>query len=105
MRAVYRLARIAALLALAAVILWTVVLQLVSETTGAAVGAMLHAAQTISFLAFVGGTVIALVNLWQVFSKKATWSARIFAVLLLAAFGYMLWIALHYHLIGLSGEY
>jgi len=102
---VYRLARIAALLALVAVILWTVVLQLVSETTGAAVGAMLHAAQAISFLAFVGGTVIALVNLWLVFSKKATWPARIFAVLLLAAFGYMLWMALHYHLIGLSGEY
>jgi CubicO group peptidase (beta-lactamase class C family) len=102
---VYRLGRIAALLALVAVILWTVVLQLVSETTGAAVGAMLHAAQAISFLAFVGGTVIALVNLWQVFSKKATWSARIFAVLLLAAFAYMLWLALHYHLIGMSGEY
>jgi CubicO group peptidase (beta-lactamase class C family) len=102
---VYRLTRIAALLALAAVILWTVVLQLVSETTGAGVGAMLHAAQAISFLAFVGGTVIALVNLWQVFAKKTTWSARIFAVLLLAAFAYMLWIALHYHLIGLSGEY
>ncbi len=102
---VYRLARVAALLALVAVILWTVVLQLVSETTGAGVGAMLHAAQAISFLAFVGGTLIALVNLWQVFGRKATWSARIFAVLLLAAFAYMLWIALHYHLIGISGEY
>ena len=102
---VYRLARVAALLALAAVILWTVVLQLVSETTGAAVGGMLHLAQTISFLAFVGGTAIALANLWTVWRRKADWSARIFAVLLLAAFAFMLWIAAHYHLIGLSGEY
>ncbi len=102
---VYRLARVAALLALAAVILWTVVLQLVSETTGAAVGAMLHLAQTISFLAFVGGTSIALANLWMVWRRKADWSARLFAVLLLAAFAFMLWIAAHYHLIGMSGEY
>ncbi len=102
---IYRLTRVAALLALAAVILWTVVLQLVSETTGAAVGGMLHLAQTISFVGFAGGTAIAFANLWMVWRRKADWSARIFAVLLLAAFAFMLWIAAHYHLIGMSGEY
>lgn len=102
---VYRLTRVCAWLAIVAVVLWIIVLQLVSATTGAAVAAMLHAAQVVSFLAFVGGTLAALVNLWLVFSKKATWSTRIFAVLVLLAFAFMLWIAAHYHLIGLSGEY
>jgi hypothetical protein len=102
---VYRITRICAWLAIAAVVLWTIVLQLVSETTGSAVAGMLHAAQLVAFLAFAGGTAAALVNLWQVFRRKAPWSARIFAVLLLAAFAFMLWIATHYHLIGVSGQY
>jgi len=90
---------------IAAVVLWAIVIQLVSETTGAAVGGMQHAAQAVSFLAFAGGTAAAPANLWLVFSRKAVWSARIFAVLLLAAFGFMLWIAAHYDLIGVSGQY
>jgi CubicO group peptidase (beta-lactamase class C family) len=102
---VYRLTRVCAVLAFVAVGLWTAVLQMVSETTGAAVGFMLHLAQLVSLLAFAGGAALALVNLVQVFRQKAGWSARIFAVLLLAAFGFMLWIALTYHLIGFSGEY
>ncbi|HEX3406456.1 MAG TPA: serine hydrolase, partial [Caulobacteraceae bacterium] len=101
----YRLTRICAVLAPVAIILWAVVVQLVSETTGAAVGVMLHAAQAVSFLAFAGGTAAALVNLVMVFRKKADLSARLFAVVLLAAFAFMLWIALTYHLIGISGQY
>jgi len=81
------------------------VIQLVSATTGAAVSGWLRAAQAVSFLAFAGGAVLALANLWLVFRRPASLSARIFAVLLLAASGFMLWIALTYHLIGFSGEY
>ena len=102
---VYRVARICAVLAPVAVTLWTVVLQLVSDTTGAAVGLLLHLAQLVSLLAFGGGTLAALANLWQTFRSPASWHARLFAVLLLLAFGYMLWIALRFHLIGVSGEY
>jgi len=102
---VYRLIRLCAVLSLVAVALWTEVINLVSATTGAAVSGWLRAAQIVSFLAFAGGAVLALVNLWLVFRKPASLSARIFAVLLLAASGFMLWIALQYHLIGLSGEY
>jgi hypothetical protein len=102
---VYRLTRVCAVLAFVAVGLWTAVVQMVSETTGAAVGFMLHAAQLVSLLAFAGGAALALANLYLVFRQKAGWSARIFAMLLLAAFAFMLWIALTYHLIGFSGEY
>ena len=102
---VYRLVRLAAVLSLVAVALWAVVIQLVSATTGAAVAGWLRAAQAVSFLAFAGGAALALANLWLVFAKPATLTARLFAVLLLAASGFMLWIALQYHLIGLTGEY
>jgi CubicO group peptidase (beta-lactamase class C family) len=102
---VYRLVRLAAVLALLAVALWAVVIQLVSATTGAAVAGWLRLAQATSFLAFAGGAVLALANLWLVFSRPTSLTARLFAVLLLAASGFMLWIALSYHLIGLSGEY
>jgi CubicO group peptidase (beta-lactamase class C family) len=101
----YRLTRVCAVLAPVAIILWAVVVQLVSETTGAAVGFMLHLAQLVSFLAFAGGALAALVNLVLVFRQKASVSARLFAVVVLAAFAFMLWIALNYHLIGISGQY
>jgi hypothetical protein len=102
---VYRLIRLCAVLSLIAVVLWAVVIQLVSTTTGAAVSATLHMAQAASLLAFAGGAVLALVNLWVVFRERTGLTARIFAVLLVAASGYMLWLALQYHLIGFSGQY
>jgi CubicO group peptidase (beta-lactamase class C family) len=101
----YRATRFCAILAPIAVVLWTVVLQLVSETTGAAVGLLLHAAQLVSLLAFGGGALAALANLWLVVRSPAKWHARLFAALLLAAFAFMLWMALHYHLIGFGSEY
>jgi len=102
---VYRLVRLCAVLSLVAVTLWTVVIQLVSATTGAAAAGWLRAAQASSLLAFAGGAALALANLWLVLRKPASPTARIFAVLLLAASGYMLWLALQYHLIGFSGQY
>ncbi|HUO11863.1 MAG TPA: serine hydrolase domain-containing protein [Caulobacteraceae bacterium] len=101
----YRVTRLCAVLAPAAIVLWTVVLQLVSETTGAGVDLLLHLAQAVSLVAFGGGVLAAVANLWQVFRGPASWHARLFAIVLLAAFGYMLWIALHYHLIGMSSQY
>lgn len=102
---VYRLTRVCAVLSVVAVVLWAMVIQLVSATSGAPVGGLLHTAQAASFLAFAVGTLLALGNLWLVFRSPARWSARIFAIVLTAAFGFMLWIALHYHLIGVSGQY
>jgi CubicO group peptidase (beta-lactamase class C family) len=102
---VYRLVRLCAVLSLVAAGLWATVIELVSATTGDPVGSWLRAAQATSFLAFIGGAALALANLWLVFRERSALSARVFAVLLLAASGFMLWIALQYHLIDLSGEY
>jgi len=102
---VYRLLRLCAALSLVACGLWAIVIQVVSDATGASASGWLHTAQAASFLGFAGGAALALANLWLVFRERAALSARIFAVLLLVASGFMLWIALQFHLIGLSGEY
>jgi CubicO group peptidase (beta-lactamase class C family) len=102
----YRLTRICAVLAVVAVALWTFVLQQVSSTTGNSVDAVLHAAQAASFLAFAVGTAAALWNLWLAFTAAGTaWFPRVLAVLQTVAFVCMLYIALAYHLIGVSGQY
>ncbi len=101
----YRLVRIGAVLSLAAVGLWLTVVQMVSATAGAPVAFWLHMAQAVSFLAFVGGTLAAIWNLWIVWRNKSPWTARLFAILVLVAFVVMLKLAFGYHLIGLSGEY
>ncbi|HEY1562631.1 MAG TPA: serine hydrolase domain-containing protein [Caulobacteraceae bacterium] len=103
--AAYRLVRIGAVLSIVAVGLWLAVVQMVSSTAGAPVAFWLHLAQAISFLAFVGGALAALWNLWIVWRNKSPGTARLFAILLLLAFVVMLKIAFSYHLIGLSGEY
>ena len=101
----YRKVRICAWLVFVALGLWTAVIQLVSETAGAAVAPLLTATQVVSLLAFGGGFLAAAWNLWLTWTGKAGWTARAFSVLALAAFGFTLWIALAYHMIGFSGEY
>ena len=101
----YRLVRICAALAVVAIVLWAVVLQQVSATNGAPVATLLHAAQLLALLAFVGGLAAAVWNIVLVVRTPRAWMAKLFAVLVTAAFAYMLYIALAYHLIGFSGQY
>jgi hypothetical protein len=101
----YRLVRLCAGLGVVAVVLWYAVLEMVSSTGGAPVEPLLHLSQLIALLAYAGGFVAALWNLVLVFRTPASWFARLFGVLLAASFAMMLWIALSYHLIGISGQY
>jgi CubicO group peptidase (beta-lactamase class C family) len=102
----YRLVRLCAGLGVVAVVLWFMVIQLVSSTGGAPVDPLIHLSQALSLLAFAGGFIVALWNLALVLTRPASWFARLYGVLLLlAAFAMMLWIALHYHLIGVSSQY
>jgi CubicO group peptidase (beta-lactamase class C family) len=101
----YRLVRLCAALGVGAIVLWVVVLQAVSSTEGAPVDALLHAAQALSFVAFVGGLAAAIWNLGQTLRTPNPWFARLVAALFLLAFAMMVWIAAAYHLIGVSGEY
>jgi len=100
----YRLLRACAGLGVAAVVLWFVVLQIVSAASAFRVDGLLHLAQAISFIGFAGGTAVAVWNLTLAF-KEGSWLSKLYALLMLAAFGFMLWIGLHYHLIGVSGQF
>jgi hypothetical protein len=66
---------------------------------------LLHTAQALSFVAFAGGLAVCLWNLVLAARTRRAWGAKLFAVLVTVAFAFMLYIALTYHLIGLSGEY
>jgi CubicO group peptidase (beta-lactamase class C family) len=101
----YRLTRLCAAVGVISIILWFQVLQMVSSTSGAPVEGVLHLAQLLAFLGFAVGLVVALWNLVLAWRTPGAWGAKVFAVLAIAAFGVMLWIALAYHLIGVSGEY
>jgi CubicO group peptidase (beta-lactamase class C family) len=101
----YRLVRIGSALAVIAVLMWVEVIQMVSSTNGVPVEGLLHASQAISFIAFVGGLLAALWNLWLALRAPRAWFAKLFALILTAAFAFMLYIAISYHLIGLSGQF
>jgi hypothetical protein len=98
------LVRICAVLAVIAIGLWVEVIAQVTATNGVGVELILHAAQAVSFFAFAGGSALAVWNL-VLFFRDGDWGARLFALALTAAFVFMLWISLSYHLIGMSGEY
>jgi len=103
--AAYRLTRLATALAVAALVAWLVVLQTVSGTNGVDVTLLLHTAQALAFVAYVGGTAVALWNLVLSFRPGERWTARLFAVATLTAFAMLLWFALACRLIGLGAEF
>ena len=102
----YRLVRIGAVLGVAAIGLWFEVLQIADATNGMNIDLALHLAQLCSFLGFAGGFLAALWNLALTFRPGGgSWFSRLYAVLLTGAFAMMLWIGLHYHLIGVGKQF
>jgi hypothetical protein len=98
----FTLVRVAALLSLLAVVLWTQVIALVEGTSSDPAGA-LRAAQWLSLLAFGGGLLAAVWN--AVLAVRAQGWRGLFEVLLALAFAALVWLGLAYHLIGFSSEY
>jgi hypothetical protein len=92
--------RIGAALSLAGVGLWLFVFQQALSTKGGSLALWMHLAQLTCFVAFVGGLLAAVWNLLQVVRPGSGWFAKLYAVLLVPAFGFMLYVALTYHLIG-----
>ena len=101
----YRVLRVCSILGLAAVVMWYEVIELVSATGGSDVNPLLHLSQLVAFLAFAGGLAVSLWNLALVFRGPSSWFGKLYGLLMVAAFGMMLWIALHYHLIGVGSQY
>jgi len=96
----YRAVRLGAALSVVGIGLWYFALTQGLSTSGASIDLWMHLAQLTCFLAFVGGLLAALWNLQQVLQPGSSWFAKLYAVVLVAAFGFMLYISLTYHLIG-----
>ncbi len=96
----YRTVRLGAVLSLAGIGLWLFDFTQALSTKGANLDLLIHLSQLTCLLGFLGGLAAALWNLSQVLRPGTSWFAKLYGVLLVPAFGFMLWLALTYHLIG-----
>jgi hypothetical protein len=104
-RLAYHLAGLAPVVALAALGAWALFIQQVAATQSTHLEGLLHTAQFIAALGFGGGLLVCLWNLRLQLAERRKWPALLWIVLRTAAFAFATWIALGYHLIGVSGQY
>lgn len=104
----YRLVRIGALASSLGIIAWTGLsvamledLELMTESLDPWL-VVLHILGTIAVFA---GFALALWHLWVVWTSKRGWLARAWSVVLVLATAVLLWLAIAYHLVGLSVDY
>lgn len=104
----YRLMRIAAALALLAVLGWVVLLSMMLGDIGNLASAFdpaLLAAQLCGWPAFVGGGAIAAWNVAMVFRGRHHWSAKLWSIVLLLAFLTLIWSGAVFRLFALGTNY
>ncbi len=61
--------------------------------------------QVLSLVVFCGALFVGLWNAWRVWSGSRRWPAKIWSIVLVAAFLTVLWLALTFHLIGFGVNY
>jgi CubicO group peptidase (beta-lactamase class C family) len=104
----YRLSRIAAVLILAAVAVWGATVGLMLKDfnkLSAHFDWMVHLAQLLGVVAFIGGLVLILLNLRAVWSGQRRWPAKVWSVVLAFSAVTMLWIAFAFNLVGFAVDY
>ncbi|MEP7185256.1 MAG: serine hydrolase domain-containing protein [Rhodanobacter sp.] len=104
----YRLSKIAALLIVAALLAWLLTFQSMMSNLnnfGASFDSVIHASQVFGIIAFIGGWLAVLVNLYAVWSTPRRWPARVWSVALVISASTVLWVAVVFHLISLSTNY
>jgi hypothetical protein len=104
----YRAGKLGALLVLSAFLTWALsVTSMFSDLnkTTAAFDPVLRFAQGFGFIAFVGGFLLTLWNLWSVWTGKRRWPAKLWSVVLVFSAFIALWIALVFHLISWGVHY
>jgi hypothetical protein len=104
----FRLSRIAAVLILAGLGLWTFAfIRMINDLNllGAKSDLMIRLAQIFGLLTFVGGFAAMLWNLVVVWTGKRRWPARLWSIVLALAASIVLWVAFAFHLIGFGLNY
>jgi hypothetical protein len=104
----YRLSKIAAVLIVTAVAVWALTVGLMLKDINrltAQFDWMVHLAQLLGIVAFIGGFVMMLLNLRAVWSGERHWPAKAWSVVLAASAFVILWVAFAFNLIGFGVNY
>ena len=104
----YRLSKIASVLIVVAVGLWCLTLGLMLkdfDNLSARFDWVVHLAQLLGIVAFIGGFVLTLLNLRAVWSGGRRWPAKTWSVVLVLSSFIVLWIAFVFNLIGFGVDY
>jgi len=104
----YRLSKIAAVLIVTAVVVWALTLGLMLKDNNrltAHFDWMVHLAQLLGIVAFIGGFVMMLLNLRTVWSGERHWPAKAWSVVLAASALVILWVAFAFKLISFGVNY
>jgi hypothetical protein len=104
----YRAGKFGALLVLSAFLTWALsVISMFSDLnkTTSAFDPVLRFCQVFGFVAFIGGFLLTLWNLWSVWTGNRRWPAKLWSVVLVFSTFIVLWIAFEFHLIGWGVNY
>jgi len=103
----YRSSRIASWAILAVLIGWIAVLSLLfgDLATGASLDAILFGLQLLSILAFAGGFVVMLWYAYTAWTAKWRWPGKVWSLVLVAASGLVLYVAVVFKLVAMATNY
>jgi len=105
----YRLSKVAAVLIVAAACLWGIALSSILSSNNdlsTRINWIIHLAQLLGIIGFIGGFVLTLLNLRAVWSNGARrWPARTWSIVLVLSSFFMLWIAIAFNLISFGVNY
>ena len=104
----YRLSRLTALLMVLVLVGWAVVITLMFgdlTNLGGAFDAIVIVLQVLTLVVFIGGLAVFAWYLWQVWTGRRRWTAKLWSVLLLLSGIVMVWLAAAFHLFGIGTNY
>lgn len=104
----YRLSRIAALLILLILVGWATLITMMFsdlENLGGALDPFVLILQVLSFVVLLGGLAVFCWYLWQVWTGKRRWTAKVWSVALVVAGVVVVWVGFAFHLLSIGTQY
>jgi hypothetical protein len=107
-RRAFRLSRIAAIAIVVAMLAWTLTLTLLLSSLdrlNASSDSLLWLLEILGTIAFVGGFVLLLWNLWVVWTGHRRWPAKVWSIVMALSACSVLWVAVAFRLISFGVNY